>query len=132
MIKGINHLGIATRNLNEISELYTTILPDASCHHGEVAGQGVRVSCFQVGESDIEFLEPTGPDSPISKFLDKSGTGIHHIALTTDNIEEELKRFREKGFRLIDENPRIGMGGKKIAFLHPKSTGGILLELCEG
>lgn len=132
MIKGISHLGIAVQNLDEITGIYRTILPDAPLHQDEIADQGVRVSCFRIGESDIEFLEPTRPDSPISKFLEKSGTAVHHIALRTDDIEVDLKSFKEKGCRLIDETPRIGMGGKKIAFIHPRSTGGILLELCQG
>lgn len=131
LIKKIDHIGIATKNLDEITGLYYQILPDAPTHNQEIADQGVRVSSFSVGDTDIEFLEPTRPDSPISKFLEKSGSGVHHIAFHTDDIDKELKAFKEKGFKLIDETPRIGMGGKKIAFLHPKSTGGLLLELCQ-
>ncbi|MGV8119684.1 MAG: methylmalonyl-CoA epimerase [Candidatus Xenobiia bacterium LiM19] len=131
MIKGVNHLGIATKDLQAITELYSKILPDAPIHQTEIADQKVRVSSFVVGETHLEFLEPTSADSPIARFLENRDTGIHHIAFSTDNIDEELARLKEGGFRLIDEKPRTGFGGLKIAFLHPKGTGGLLMELCQ-
>jgi len=131
MIKGVNHLGIATKDLKAITELYRQLLPDAPVHQAEIADQKVRVSSFSVGETHLEFLEPTTADSPIAKFLENRETGIHHIAFSTDNIGEELAKLKEKGFRLIDETPRTGFGGLKIAFVHPKSAGGLLVELCQ-
>lgn len=131
MIKGVNHLGIATKDLKAVTELYGKLLPDAPIHQAEIADQKVKVSSFAVGETHLEFLEPTTADSPIAKFLENRDTGIHHIAFSTDNIDEELVRLKEGGFRLIDEKPRTGFGGLKIAFLHPKATGGLLLELCQ-
>lgn len=131
MIKAINHLGIATKSIEEMTNIFREVLPSSPVHLEEIADQKVKVSSFIAGSSHIEFLEPTSPESPISKFLEKNGTGVHHVAFTTDNLIEELKSFKEKGFRLIDETPRTGMGGVKIAFLHPKSTGGILIELCQ-
>ncbi len=131
MIKGVNHLGIATKDLRAITDLYRNLLPDAPIHQAEIADQKVRVSSFVVGETHLEFLEPTAADSPIAKFLENRDTGIHHIAFSTDNIKEEISRLKEGGFRLIDETPRTGFGGLQIAFLHPKGTGGLLLELCQ-
>ncbi len=130
MIKKIDHVGIAVKNLDEAIKLWESLgLKVAEIE--EVPGQKVRVAVFKVGESRIELLEGTSEDSPISKFIAKRGEGIHHIALGVENIEEHLEKLKEQGFRLIDEKPRIGAGGAKIAFVHPKSVNGVLLELCE-
>ncbi|WP_324736179.1 methylmalonyl-CoA epimerase [Thermococcus sp. SY098] len=130
MIKKIDHIGIAVKNLDEAIKLWESLgLKVAEIE--EVPEQKVRVAVFKVGESRIELLEGTSEDSPISKFIAKRGEGIHHIALGVENIEEHLERLKEQGFRLIDEKPRIGAGGAKIAFVHPKSVNGVLLELCE-
>lgn len=130
MIKKIDHVGIAVKNLDEAIKLWESLgLKVAEIE--EVPEQKVRVAVFKVGESRIELLEGTSEDSPISKFIAKRGEGIHHIALGVENIEEHLEKLKGQGFRLIDEKPRIGAGGAKIAFVHPKSVNGVLLELCE-
>lgn len=131
MITGVNHIGIAAPDLEEIRKIYGSILEGIESHEETVEEQKAKILSFDVGGVHLEFLEPTSPDSPIAKFLEKKGPGIHHLALTTDNIEADLSAVREKNLKLIDENPRAGMNNSKIAFLHPKSTGSVLLELCE-
>lgn len=133
MLKQVDHLGIAVSNLEESVKLYKDLLGFSLEGVEEVKDQKVKVAIFNIeGKSpNIELLEPTSEESPIYKFIEKKGEGIHHIALGVKNIEEMLMMLKEKGVRLIDEKPRIGAGGKKIAFLHPKSTKGVLIELCE-
>lgn len=133
MLKQVDHLGIAVSNLEESVKLYKDLLGFSLEGVEEVKDQKVKVAIFNIeGKSpNIELLEPTSEESPIYKFIEKRGEGIHHIALGVKNIEEMLMMLKEKGVRLIDEKPRIGAGGKKIAFLHPKSTKGVLIELCE-
>ncbi len=133
MLKEVDHLGIAISNLDEGVKLYKDLLGFSLEGYEEVEDQKVKVAILNAeGKSpNIELLEPTSEDSPIYKFIEKKGEGIHHIALGVKNIEEVLKTLKEAGIRLIDETPRIGAGGKKIAFLHPKSTKGVLIELCE-
>jgi methylmalonyl-CoA epimerase len=126
----IDHLGIAVPSLREVIDTFKFITSSDFCHEDEVADQKVRVASFQVGESLLEFLEPTSDESPIAKFLAKKGAGLHHVALAVDDIGEELARLKAGGMRLIDEKPRTGAHGKLIAFIHPGSTGGILVELC--
>lgn len=126
----IDHIGIAVKNLAESSKLYE-ILGIKPAGAEEVAEQKVKVSFFPVGDSEIELLESTSPDGPIAKYIEKNGEGIQHLALRVDNLEAALAELKAKGVRLIDEKPRYGAGGAKIAFVHPKSTGGILLELSE-
>lgn len=126
----IDHIGIAVKNLEEGSKIYE-ILGIVSAGTEEVAEQKVRVSFFPVGDSEIELLESTAPDGPIAKYIEKNGEGIQHIALRVENIEEALAELKAKGIRLIDEKPRYGAGGAKIAFIHPKATGGVLLELSQ-
>ena len=130
MIGKIDHIGIAVKNLEEAVKIWENLRLKVE-EIEEVPDQKVRTAVFHVGESRIELLEATSEDSPIAKFIEKRGEGIHHIALGVDNIEEHLDKLKEKGFRLIDEKPRIGAGGAKIAFVHPKSVNGVLLELCE-
>jgi len=131
VIKKIDHIGIAVSNLEEAIKVYESIgLKVAETE--EVEDQKVRVAMIPVGESRIELLEATSPDSAIAKFIEKRGEGIHHIAINVENIEEALKKAKEAGIKLIDEKPRIGAGGKKVAFLHPKSLRGVLLEFVEG
>jgi methylmalonyl-CoA/ethylmalonyl-CoA epimerase len=130
MIKKVSHIGIAVNNLDEIMKVYQEQLGLKVEEIEEVEDQKVRVAMIPVGESRIELLESTHPEGPIAKSIERRGEGLHHIALEVDNIEETLEDLKKAGVRLIDEKPRIGAGGAKIAFIHPK-TPRILLELCE-
>ena len=131
MIKKIEHLGIAVENIQESLKVYETLLGITCYKLEEVESEGVKTAFLQIGESKIELLEATNPESPIAKFLRKKGKGIHHIAFDTDNIEEDLERLKKEGFELIHQSPKDGADNKIIAFLHPKSTDGILVELCQ-
>ncbi|HKS30235.1 MAG TPA: methylmalonyl-CoA epimerase [Pyrinomonadaceae bacterium] len=127
----IEHLGIATRQIEETLGFWRDALGLEVVETEEVEGQRVRVAMLPVGESRIELLEPTSEDSPIAKFLAKRGPGLHHIAVRVDDIRSALQRLRERGARLIDEEPRVGAGGTLVAFVHPSSANGVLLELVE-
>ncbi len=131
MIEKIDHLGIAVESLEESIPVFRDILGLELVDIEEIAEQKVRIAKFRVGGIELELLEPTSPESPIAKFLLKRGQGIHHIAYAVDNIEENIVELIEKGARMIDNCPRTGAGGKKIAFIHPKSTAKILTEICE-
>jgi methylmalonyl-CoA/ethylmalonyl-CoA epimerase len=130
MIQKIDHLGIAVKSLDEARKYYEGALRLECEGVEEVASQKVRTAFFSVGGVHIELLEPTSRESPIAKFLEKRGEGIHHIAFATDGIEEELKEVSEAGVKLIHEEPFEGAAGKLVAFLHPKSTHGVLTEFC--
>ena len=127
----IDHIGIATGGIAEVANFYREALGLKIEEIEEVAEQKVRVAMLPIGESRIELLEPTTDDSPISKFLAKRGPGIHHVAIQVENIRESLRKMKEQGARLIDEEPRTGAGGCLVAFVHPSSTGGVLVELVE-
>jgi methylmalonyl-CoA/ethylmalonyl-CoA epimerase len=127
----INHLGIATKGIDEALKFWENALGLENVHTETVEDQMVRVAMLPLGESRVELLEPTSDDSPISKFLEKRGGGIHHIAVEVENIEAALEKLRSEGARLIDEKPRIGAEGCLVAFVHPGSTGGVLLELVQ-
>src|SRR5215203_1179684 len=127
----INHLGIATRGIEEALKFWEDALGLENVHTETVEDQKVRVAMLPVGESRIELLEPTSEDSPISKFLEKRGGGIHHIAVGVEDIEAALAKLKRAGARLIDETPRIGAEGCLVAFVHPASSGGVLLELVQ-
>jgi methylmalonyl-CoA/ethylmalonyl-CoA epimerase len=127
----IDHIGIATGGIAEVANFYREALGLKIEEIEEVAEQRVRVAMLPIGESRIELLEPTTADSPISKFLAKRGPGIHHVAIQVENIRESLRKMKEAGARLIDEEPRTGAGGCLVAFVHPSSTGGVLVELVE-
>lgn len=127
----VDHIGIAVKNLEESLEFYTKVLGLSSAGTETVEEQKVKVAFLPCGDSELELLESTSPDGPIAKFIEKNGEGVQHIALRVENIEEALAYMKEKGVRLIDEKPRYGAGGAKIAFLHPKATKGVLLELSE-
>ena len=127
----IEHIGIATRSLDDALGFWRDALGLEVTHAEIVEDQGVRVAMLPVGEPRIELLEPTREDSPIAKFLEKRGTGIHHIAVRVDDIRATINRLKESGARMIDETPRIGAGGCLVAFVHPSATGGVLLELVE-
>jgi len=127
----VDHIGVAVSNLEEALKIYTDVL-GLKLHGTEVVEeQKVRVAFMPVGDTEIELLESTDPEGPIARFIEKRGEGIQHIAFRVDDIEEALEQMRQRGVRLIDEKPRYGAGGARIAFLHPKSTGGVLVELCE-
>ena len=130
MIKQIDHLGIAVRSLDETVPVYEKALGLRCEHREEVPSQKVRTAFFDVGGVHLELLEPTSPESPIAKFLADRGEGIHHLAFRTDNITEQLAQAAGAGLRLIHEKPFEGAAGKLVAFLHPKSTHGVLTELC--
>jgi methylmalonyl-CoA/ethylmalonyl-CoA epimerase len=127
----IDHIGIATNGIDEAARWWREALGLDFSETEEIAEQKVRVATLPLGESSIELLEPASPDSPISKFLAKRGPGIHHIAVRVDDIRDALAKIKEKGARLIDEQPRTGAGGCLVAFVHPSSTGGVLLELVQ-
>jgi methylmalonyl-CoA/ethylmalonyl-CoA epimerase len=127
----IDHLGIAVNSIEEAKKLFHDILGLTFEGTETVQEQKVTTAFFPVGDSEVELLESTAPDGPIAKYLEKRGEGIQHIAFRVDNLEEALTELKDKGIRLIDEKPRQGAGGAKIAFLHPKSTHGVLIELSE-
>ena len=127
----INHLGIATRAIDEAIKFWGDALGLENVHTEIVEDQKVRVAMLPIGESRIELLEPTSEDSPISKFLEKRGGGIHHIAVEVDDIEAALAKLKSQGMRLIDESPRVGAEGCLVAFVHPAASGGVLLELVQ-
>ena len=130
-ILAIEHVGVAVVSMEGISSIFSDVLGlEISCSE-EVIEQQVITDIYQVDNGKLEFLKATSKDSPIARFIDKRGNGIHHIALLVDHLRPALDYLLEKGIRLIDEKPRIGAEGLSIAFIHPKSTGGILVELCE-
>jgi methylmalonyl-CoA/ethylmalonyl-CoA epimerase len=127
----IDHLGIAVNSMDEGQRFWTDVLGLSFEGTETVAEQKVTTGFFPVGESEVELLESTDPEGPVAKYIEKRGQGIQHVAFRVDNLEEALKELKAKGIRLIDEKPRFGAGGAKIAFLHPKATHGVLVELCE-
>jgi methylmalonyl-CoA epimerase len=127
----IEHLGIATHSLDDALRFWRDALGLEVTHTEVVEEQGVRVAMLPVGEPRIELLEPTHDDSPVAKFLEKRGAGLHHVAVRVDDIRAAISRLKESGARLIDETPRIGAGGCLVAFVHPSAAGGVLLELVE-
>lgn len=131
MICKIDHIGIAVKSINKALEFYNKQM-GLSCEGTEyIKTQEVRVAFLPIGDSEIELLEPTGEKSAVTRFIEKRGEGIHHIAFRVSNIEEEIERLKSLGIQFIDETPSYGAGGASIAFIHPKSTGGVLVELCE-
>jgi methylmalonyl-CoA/ethylmalonyl-CoA epimerase len=130
MIQKIDHIGIGVKNLEEAVKIYTSLGLKVE-HREEVKEQKVKLASLSIGESHIELLESTDPAGPIGKFVESRGEGIHHIAVKVDNIVASLENAKKAGIQLIDEKPRIGAGGAKIGFLHPKSTRGVLIEFCE-
>jgi methylmalonyl-CoA/ethylmalonyl-CoA epimerase len=127
----IDHLGVAVNSINEGKNFWTDVLGLEFEGTETIEEQKVTTAFFPVGESEVELLESTSPDGPIARYLEKKGAGLQHIAFRVENLESALQELKDKGVRLIDEKPRQGAGGAKIAFLHPKATGGILVELCE-
>ena len=131
MLKKINHIGIAVKSLEESIPFYRDQLSMPFAGIEEVAEQKVRVAMLQVGESMIELLEPTSDESPVAKFMEKNGPGIHHLAYEVLDIEAAIAALMAEGARMIDEKPRAGAHGSRIAFVHPKSSNGVLTELCQ-
>ncbi len=131
MLKKINHIAIAVNNIEEAAKFYQNVLGLNLSGIEMVAAQKTRVGFFKIGESNIELVQPAESDSPLVKFLETKGQGIHHICFEVDDVEAEVKAYLEKGATLIDQKPRPGAHNTKVAFIHPRSSGGILIELCE-
>ena len=131
MIKKIEHIGIAVKNLDESNALFKKLFGAAHYKVEKVESEAVSTSFFMLGDTKIELLEASGENSAIAKFIEKKGEGIHHIAYEVDNIDEEMARLKSEGFDLIHQQPKDGADNKRICFLHPKSTNGVLVELCQ-
>ena len=127
----IEHIGIAVANLDESSIIYEKLLGAPSYRQEDVASEGVKTAFFLSGLNKIELLEATSPESPIAKFIAKKGEGIHHIAFDVDDIVAEMERLKSEGFIVLNQTPKKGADNKLVAFLHPKSTNGVLIELCQ-
>lgn len=127
----LEHIGIAIKDLEESSSLFSELFNIAPYKNEGVESEGVLTTFFKTGESKIELLSATTKDSPIAKFIEKKGEGIHHLAFEVEDIEKEIKRLSGLGYKVINETPKLGADNKRIAFLHPKSTNGVLIELCE-
>jgi methylmalonyl-CoA/ethylmalonyl-CoA epimerase len=130
-MRKIEHIGIAVHNLENSNELFSKLFGQAAYKTEEVASEGVKTSFFMCGPNKIELLEATNEDSPIAKFLEKKGEGIHHIAFDVEDIYAEIKRLKLEGFTVLNETPKKGADNKLVAFLHPKTTNGVLIELCQ-
>ncbi|AKH95343.1 methylmalonyl-CoA epimerase [Elizabethkingia anophelis] len=131
MLDKIEHLGIAVKSLETSDFLFAKLIGREAYKMEEVEREGVKTSFYQIGESKIELLESTREDSPISKFIEKKGEGVHHIAFGVDDIYSEIERLKKEGFEFISEEPKDGADNKIVVFLHPKSTNGVLIELCQ-
>lgn len=127
----IEHIGIAVKNLEVSNALFASLFGKPHYKIEEVESEGVKTSFFDVGPNKIELLEGTNPESPISKFIAKKGEGIHHIAFAVNDIKAEIARLTEEGFTILNKEPKLGADNKLVAFLHPKSTNGVLIELCQ-
>lgn len=130
-IKHIDHIGIAVRNIESAGRFYTDVLGLRIADIETVADQKVNVAFLPITDSEVELLESTEPDGPVAKYIDARGEGVQHLAFRVENIEEALDELKAKGVRLIDQVPRKGAGGARIAFIHPKETNGVLIELCQ-
>ena len=127
----IEHIGIAVKNITEANKVYKSLFGYEHYKTESVEREGVTTSFFKCGESKIELLEATNPNSPIAKFIEKKGEGIHHIAFSVSSIKKEIERLKQEGFTVINEEPKKGADNKLVVFLHPKSTNGVLIELCQ-
>lgn len=130
-MRKIEHIGIAVKDIETSNQLFEKLFGAPPYKTEEVASEGVKTSFFMNGPNKIELLEATTPDSPIAKFLDKKGEGIHHIAFDVEDIEAEITRLKNEGFTVLNETPKRGADNKLVAFLHPKGTNGVLIELCQ-
>ena len=131
MLKKIDHIGIAVNSLEEVLPIYRDLFGREADDSLDFPSQKVKIAFFSAGESSIELLEPTSDDSPISKFLQKRGPGVHHICYRVENLDESIANLKEKGYKPLDETPRPGAHNTKVCFFHPKQTGGVLIELSE-
>ncbi|SHI58361.1 methylmalonyl-CoA epimerase [Dethiosulfatibacter aminovorans DSM 17477] len=131
MVKKVDHIGIAVKNLEETLKFYQEVMGLDLAGTEVVEEQKVKVAFLPIGDTEVELLESTDPDGPIARYIDKKGEGVQHIAYRVDDIEAAIAEMQEKGVRMIDEKPRYGAGGAKIAFCHPKYTAGVLVELCQ-
>jgi methylmalonyl-CoA/ethylmalonyl-CoA epimerase len=131
MMDKIEHIGIAVKDLEKSNQLFAALFGEKHYKTEEVLSEGVKTSFFQTGPNKIELLEATNPDSPIAKFIAKKGEGIHHIAFAVTDIRAEIKRLQKEGFTVLNEIPKKGADNKLVAFLHPKTTNGVLIELCQ-
>lgn len=131
MIEKIEHIGIAVKNIEQANQVYEKILGVAPYKTENVASEGVQTSFFNTGESKIELLEATNPESAIAKFIAKKGEGVHHIAFGVKDIQTEMKRLSKAGFTVLNEKPKKGADNKLVCFVHPKNTNGVLIELCQ-
>lgn len=130
-MRKIEHIGIAVKNLDESNTLFEKLFGQPPYKEEEVVSEGVKTSFFRNGPNKIELLEATNAESPIAKFLEKKGEGIHHIAFDVENIYTEIERLKNEGFTILNETPKKGADNKLVAFLHPKTTNGVLIELCQ-
>ncbi|HWP81058.1 MAG TPA: methylmalonyl-CoA epimerase [Bacteroidota bacterium] len=131
MFLRIAHIGVAVKDMKKSVGVFQRLFGKSADHLEEVADQDVQTAHFKIGETAIELVSPSGPGSTIAKFIEKRGEGIHHLSFVVENIEAELQRLKEAGFQLIDEKPRLGSDGYLVAFLHPKSTNGVLVEISQ-
>ena len=131
MFGAIDHVGVAVEDIDAAAALYRDRLGMAEQHRETVEDQGVHALLLEVGDSHVELIAPIGPDTGVARFLDKNGPGLHHVAYRTEDIDAELERLRAAGMRLIDDEPRTGIRGSRVAFVHPKSTGGVLTEVVQ-
>ncbi len=131
MFARIDHIGVAVESIDDALKLYETSYEMTLVHREVVEEQGVEAVLLDLGENHVELLQPLGPDTPVGKYLERRGAGIHHVAYQVTDIDAELERLREAGVQLIDQTPRIGIRGSRVAFCHPKSTGGVLTEIVE-
>lgn len=127
----IEHIGIAVKDLEKSNAIFAKLFSESHYKIEEVASEGVKTSFFKSGPNKIELLEATNPESPIAKFIEKRGEGIHHIAFAVENIESEIERLSNEGFKVLNPSPKKGADNKLVAFLHPKTTNGVLIELCQ-
>ena len=130
-MKKIEHIGIAVKNLNNANFLFKKLFGVDNYKEEVVESEGVSTSFYMIGETKVELLEATSESSPINKFINKRGEGVHHIAFEVENIESEIKRLKSEGFKLINDFPKDGADNKRVAFIHPKDTSGVLIELCQ-
>lgn len=131
MIRKIEHIGIAVADLEKSNELFARLLGNSPFKTELVEGEGVETSFFQVGDTKVELLQATRPDSPIAKFIDRKSEGVHHIAFDVEDIVAEVERLKAEGFEILNETPKLGADNKLVVFLHPRSTNGVLVELCQ-